>query len=194
LSETKLLVQVNKSARAGKQVSVDDSVQFLQRFGTELQQIVQGRDGNIQVTHTGVSCPATSEGDWIPPASGELKINVDGAFNPTSEEASIGVIIRDQMGNPKLTAWRLLSHCRNAEEAEAQTCLEGVCLASRWPNKNVWMESDCVTIVDKVNSGSLDRSSISGLISDIKQEGPDRTSFKLSKICRSLNLIAHELA
>ena len=38
----------------------------------------------------------------------------------------MGVVIRDWKGSLKLTAWRILSHCRDAEEDEAVACLEGV--------------------------------------------------------------------
>ena len=49
-----------------------------------------------------------------------------GAFNPTSGEAAVGVIVRYHFCNPYLMAWKVLFHCRNAEEAEVQACIEGV--------------------------------------------------------------------
>jgi hypothetical protein len=36
---------------------------------------------------------------WLPPAEGEIKINVDAAFQPSSGEAFIGVVARDHHGN-----------------------------------------------------------------------------------------------
>jgi hypothetical protein len=38
----------------------------------------------------------------------------------------------DNDGNPQVMAWRLISNCRDAEEAEALACLEGVKLLHHW--------------------------------------------------------------
>ena len=80
----------------------------------------------------------------------EIKVNVDGAFNPRTGAAAVGVIARDHEGNPHIMAWRMLFHCRDAEEAEALACLEGIKLAERWPMSiKVTVETDCASIVEK---------------------------------------------
>jgi len=56
-----------------------------------------------------------------------------GPFYRIQEPAAVGVVIRDHEGLVKLTAWRLLSHCWDAEEAEAVACREGIALSARWP-------------------------------------------------------------
>lgn len=53
-----------------------------------------------------------------PPPQDTLKINVDAAFNHLNGEAALGVVIRDWEGNLKLTGWRAILNCRDAEEAE----------------------------------------------------------------------------
>ncbi|KAF8667264.1 hypothetical protein HU200_052933 [Digitaria exilis] len=53
-----------------------------------------------------------------------------------SGEAAIGVMIRDDEGQPLLMACRKLYHCRDAEEAEAPACLEGVRMGARWQDKD----------------------------------------------------------
>ncbi|GJN01752.1 hypothetical protein PR202_ga19043 [Eleusine coracana subsp. coracana] len=107
---------------------------------------------------------------WVPPAVGVLKINVDGAFDHESGAAGVGVIIRDDQGQPLLTANRVLLHCRNAEEAEAAACLEGVRQAERWPDCPLILESDCATAIEKIKQDGRDRSPISFLIHDFKVE------------------------
>lgn len=52
----------------------------------------------------------------------------------------------------KLTAWHILSHCKDAEEAEAEACLEGIHLAMRWPEIPMVLESDCRTVVAKFHT------------------------------------------
>lgn len=89
---------------------------------------------------------------------GELKANVDGAFNPKMGEAGLGVIIRDHEGKPLLMAWRVIWFCRSAEEAEATACLDGVRLGERWPEKRLILETDSATVVAKLKSDQPDRS------------------------------------
>ena len=69
---------------------------------------------------------------WSPLPPGSLKINVDGVFIPSSGAAAVGVVIREHAGQAKLASWRVLSYCRDAEEAEAAACREGTTLAARW--------------------------------------------------------------
>ena len=42
----------------------------------------------------------------------------------------------------KLTAWRLLLHCRDPEEAEAAACREGIAMAARWHDLPMVLETD----------------------------------------------------
>jgi hypothetical protein len=72
-----------------------------------------------------------------PPARNVIKINVDGAFNPSTGAVAIGVIARNHEGNPHVMVWRLLFHCRDAEEVEALAAWEGLCFAGRcFPSGN----------------------------------------------------------
>ena len=57
-------------------------------------------------------------------------VNLDGALNPSSGEAGIGVIIRDDQGGVLLSSWQYIRQEGNAEEVEASACREGLALAS----------------------------------------------------------------
>ncbi|GJN09463.1 hypothetical protein PR202_ga27471 [Eleusine coracana subsp. coracana] len=98
------------------------------------------------------------EREWSPQEEGKLKINMDGSFILETREAALGVIIRDQEGQPLLTARRQLFHYKSAEEAEALACLDGVRLAGRWPGCDVILESDCASLVSKLQSVEVDKS------------------------------------
>jgi ribonuclease HI len=89
---------------------------------------------------------------------GMMKINVDGAFIPSSGIAVAGVVIRDHLGQTKLASWRLLRHCRDAEEAEAIACYEGIVLAAQWPHVPLMLETDCAVVAAKLKSNGQDRS------------------------------------
>jgi hypothetical protein len=55
------------------------------------------------------------------------------------------------------------------------SCLEGVRLAERWlADVQVLIETDCATVVEKVNNPATDRSIIAPIISDIKIEASRR--------------------
>jgi hypothetical protein len=103
------------------------------RFGCtikkDLQRSVTPSVGNIQ-KQKGVKERIW----WRLPLQVTFKIHVDAAFNPLSGDAAVGVVTRDCEEILKLTAWRTISHCRDAEEAEARACLEGANMALRRPD------------------------------------------------------------
>jgi ribonuclease HI len=94
---------------------------------------------------------------WSPSLPGSLKINVDGAFIPSSGVAAVGVVIRDHVGQEKLASWRVLSYCRDAEEAEAAACREGITLAARWSETHMVLETDCVVVAANLKNTDQDR-------------------------------------
>jgi ribonuclease HI len=179
----------NKITRAGEGLSIDDSVAFLQRMMVQWQAAQEaktegGRDSSIRQ-------PCSQVKYWTPPASDSIKVNVDGAFNPMSGAAAVGVIARDNAGNPYIMAWRLLFNCRDAEEAEALAVLEGIRFAERWPaNTSIVVESDCSNLVGR----EIDRSVLSGVISDIQTAMSRFNSCLLQKVGREQNKAAHNLA
>ncbi|TVU23147.1 hypothetical protein EJB05_30258, partial [Eragrostis curvula] len=143
------------------------------------------RMGKQQATSAGSSAEKrriTTDKRWVPPDIGKLKITVDGAFDESLGTAGAGVVIRDDKGNPMLLAWSKLFHCRDAEEAEAAACLDGVRLAARWPDNSMILESDCATVVAKINDKGGDRSMIASLISDIKEDGRQLRDLVIRKI------------
>jgi ribonuclease HI len=128
---------------------------------------------------------------WRLPLQGTFKINVDAAFNPISGEAAVGVVIRDWEGSLKLMAWRTISHCRDAEEAEARACLEGANMALRWPDIPMTLESDCQTVVSKLHAAGRDRSILWQFIDETRAVGSQLCKLEIIKISREQNNLAH---
>jgi hypothetical protein len=104
---------------------------------------------------------------WLPPYGQVLKVNVDGAFIKESGKAAVGAVIRDEKGLPLLMTWRTLLHCCDAEEAEAEACLEGCRMASCWPDRSFVLESECSTLIGKIHAGGVDRSTVAPIIKNI---------------------------
>ena len=82
----------NSVLHAGQKVSVEGSIVFLTRY---MDSLLQCRQGSSQHDTKGKQCALVgnrhpSEADrqvqkrWSPPPPGSLKINVDGAFIPSS--------------------------------------------------------------------------------------------------------------
>ncbi|GJN29041.1 hypothetical protein PR202_gb17231 [Eleusine coracana subsp. coracana] len=62
------------------------------------------------------------------------------------------------MGTPLLTAWRILFYCGSAEEAEIIACLEGIKMASWWPECDFILEMDYEAAMHKMAHKGEDRS------------------------------------
>jgi ribonuclease HI len=127
-------------------------------------------------------------------SQGTFKINVDAAFDPVSGDAAVGIVIRDWQGSLKLTSWHTLSHCRDAEEAEALPYLEGVHMALRWPEIPMILESDCQTMVVKFHIKGCDRSALWNVFAEMHDVGRQLCKLEVIKISRDQNNMAHELA
>jgi hypothetical protein len=127
-----------------------------------------------------------------------IKNNVDRAFNLVTSADVVGVIARDNDGNdgqPHIMVWRVVSRCRDAEEAEALALLEGAKIVEHWSaNICVEFESDCANLVQMVADPSMDRSAILAVIIDIKEILARRPLSLVWKIWREQNRITHNLA
>jgi hypothetical protein len=63
---------------------------------------------------------------WVKPREGNLKINVNAAFNHGTGDAAVGIIARNHMGRVAMAASLAIGKCRDVEEAEACTIREGL--------------------------------------------------------------------
>lgn len=126
-----------------------------------IRQQLPEAEGKCKLTNT-ASPGLCKKYRWMPPPTGNLKLNVDGAFDERTGAAGIGMIIRDHLSQPLLMAWRKLLYCSGAEEAEAMACLEAIRLAERWQEQTLILESDCLAVVEKINAQEPDRPNRAG--------------------------------
>lgn len=104
------------------------------------------------------------------------------------------MVIRDDEGQPLLMAGRKLHHCKDAEEAEALACLEGVRMGARWPSKKMILESDNASVIMMLRENSTNRSARAPVLLDVAKEKAYLMSLDFVKIGREQNNLAHELA
>jgi len=84
-------------------------------------------------------------------------------------------------------------HCRDAEEAKARACLEGVHLANRWPDIPMILESDCQSVVTQLQAKIHDCSVLWQVIEEARDVGGQLRRMDTVKISRDQNKLAHEL-
>jgi hypothetical protein len=154
---------------------MDASVEYLKRLGQEVQEAIGATGAGCRARGHCEPSRRSAQGSldccWHPPSRASVKINVDGAFNLNIGEATVVIIVRDLEGNPGVIACKMLHHCRDAEEAEGIACLEGLKYADRWPHHiQAILESDCANIVVKIQSCEKGCSSLSAVITDIKED------------------------
>jgi ribonuclease HI len=121
-------------------------------------------------------------------------MNVDGSFVESTGEAGVGIVIRNSTGEVQLTAWPVLFRCASAEEAEAQTCAEGIRIAGQWCPGPMIIESDCSTMLKALEADTLDRSELRFIILEAKEYMQMLVEWKCHKVKRVCNKVAHELA
>ena len=84
--------------------------------------------------------------DWVPPHSGQCKINVDGALFPTKKLAGNGVVIRDQQGKLLVALCRKIRAQMGALEVEAKAYKAGVLLARHLGLRNGVLEENSLIV------------------------------------------------
>jgi hypothetical protein len=106
------------------------------------------------------------------------------------------IIIRDFKRHVILSAWKYLSQCSSAEEAELLACREGLLLllAHHWCHGPLILESDCSNCIVGLADDNINRSVHANLVEDINNIITMLGNVRLVKINRKQNMAAHELA
>ncbi|KAF7831683.1 reverse transcriptase [Senna tora] len=91
---------------------------------------------------------------WVKPEGACVKINTDGSFCEASGAASIGVVCRDSSGR-----W-CGGFCGDVQApsafaSEALAAKQGLVLAKELGFKSIWLESDCLNLVNSVKHDSF---------------------------------------
>ena len=113
---------------------------------------------------------------WTKPPQGWTKLNVDAAYDRSSGEANIGIVIRDYSGKVLLSAWKHDIRCASVEDTETV------------------IESDCHSVVKSWLFDDENRASFSNIVKEIKSAMSAMPEVKVCKIGRECNKVSHELA
>ncbi|TVU24928.1 hypothetical protein EJB05_27394, partial [Eragrostis curvula] len=181
----------NEIVHNSKMCPIAGSVGFLKNYEAlvlSTRQSSEDRKGKGLGAPPGVQKQMSSRQSvrWVPPPSGWIKINVDGAFSAESGKAGVGVVL--------LTAWRVIFHASSAEKVEALACKEGVRLAGEWERRPAVLESDCATLIAALQNKKDSHSSLSFVLSEIIEACSSLPDVKIQAVWREQNCVADELA
>lgn len=131
---------------------------------------------------------------WSKPEGGWAKLNWDANFWEEENRGGWGAILRNDYGKVLLTAWGKVDNCNTAKMAETSACLQSVkAILPNFPGR-IHLENDCFSLISELKGEGSSKSEISGTVTDIICLLNSMQEFKVSKINRSGNIVAHHLA
>uniref|UniRef100_A0A8I6Z480 RNase H type-1 domain-containing protein n=1 Tax=Hordeum vulgare subsp. vulgare TaxID=112509 RepID=A0A8I6Z480_HORVV len=135
--------------------------------------------------------PTTS---WVPPPVGRVMINVDAALFSHDRSMGAGVVMRDHSGSCITCYGTGVPNVILPELAEAIAIQRGLLFSLGEGFQKVILGSDCLTVIQRINSLSQDRSLCGPVIQDIKQLRGSFMSCSIFHVRREQNVAAHLLA
>ena len=125
----------------------------------------------------------------FPPAETEFKANFDGAWFNESEEAGIGVVVRNSAGQVLVALAEKIKKPHNVDYLEMMAARREVIFAQEIGLQQCQFEGDSETIIKALKAGDMFSSSFGHLVIV-----NSFSSFSLSHIVRQGNAMAHALA
>ncbi|KAE8807795.1 retrotransposon unclassified [Hordeum vulgare] len=159
------------------------------------QMVVQSIPHVVKQT---VPSPKGTLGDttWENPPAVWAKLNVDGSYVHGENPGGVGMVLRDNMGAIIFSSCRFyLSSCSPMEVVgNSSLTREGTSLAVQRTEKPFIIELDCKAVVDALMGSSVNRSSLTSWVEEMKRavHGIRRHSF--ADVRRSANSVAPCLA
>jgi ribonuclease HI len=131
---------------------------------------------------------------WSLPPKGSVFINVDAALFKNPERMGAGVVIRNHKGHCLAARSEVLLAVATPELAEAVAVRRALALAREENLEDIKLASDCLSVVQRINTTSMDRSYLGVVIQDIKKTAALFKACSFVHVPRSLNESAHVLA
>lgn len=181
------------------------SKRFLLSYVRSLLDLSQHPDGSLlKGKHVASSSPQTNgmvkpvnvqaSAPWIKPQPGWMKLNIHGSFDASLNQGGIGVIPRNSTGSVIFSACGFIDRCNCALEAELLALKEGIILALQWTLLPICIETDCLEVMNLVQSASSVRSELAHLIRDIGVLISGNREVQIKKVLRCQNTFSHFLA
>jgi ribonuclease HI len=138
------------------------------------------------------TCQSVSR--WSPPPEGTVHINVDAARFSSSRRMGIGAVIRNHKRECSIAWSELIQEVTAPDVAEALALRHAMSLAGEEGFDKLVIESDCLSLVQRVKSLEIDRSHVGVVVQDIKALVSGFSSVFFNHVYRHCNVAAHTLA
>uniref|UniRef100_A0ACD5YKV4 Uncharacterized protein n=1 Tax=Avena sativa TaxID=4498 RepID=A0ACD5YKV4_AVESA len=139
-------------------------------------------------------CESTPTLKWTPPPRGTVLVNCDAAISQAAGGVSAGVVLRDHSGTCLVACCQFYEGLLPPELAEAVALRRAVELARDEGKDRVIFASDCLSLVQRLNSPCFDRSDVGLVTNSIKFLVRGFASVSFCHVNRVLNEAAHILA
>lgn len=136
--------------------------------------------------------PLNSAG-WDKPDVNCLKLNCDGAFDHSSSDVAVGVVVRDSFGN-LVDGFCGSVLAFSAFMAESLALSKAISLAKGLVLEFALFESDCFGLVQWVNNGALGPWECTHLVDEVSAVLQSKPHWKLQFVRRCANLATDKVA
>ena len=140
------------------------------------------------------SSPAQSIPKWVPPPSGWVKANFDGAIFQDRDAAGLGIIIRNDYGLVMAALTQIIPLPTSVETVEVLAARRAVIFAFELGFDQVILEGDSAIAIQALNSDDFSAAPFGHIISDVKSFSPCIRSLIFCHTLRLGNKVAHRLA
>ncbi|CAL5418883.1 unnamed protein product [Camellia sinensis] len=131
---------------------------------------------------------------WSPSAGGFVKVNFDGATFKTQQLCGVGVLIRDQRGEPVAALSEQIPTWMEADCIEAIAAVKALEFAIELGLTNIHLEGDSLTVVKAIREESNLCASFGHFLQCTISYTKQFSYFCVSHVRRNDNLMAHHLA
>jgi hypothetical protein len=131
---------------------------------------------------------------WTKPAQGVIKINWDASVATDRNTMGMGIMARDHEGKFLAGMCDSQRYILDPATAEALAAWKMVrfCLSMGWDS--VWLEGDCLEVVQAMNSSEAAWGRYGPLINESKQLLEQFQNWTVGRVPRTCNVVAHKLA
>ena len=130
----------------------------------------------------------------VPPPTGWLKVNFDGAIFKEKCLAGIGCIIRNDKGLVMAAFTQVIPLPTSVEMVEFLAARSAIGFAQELSLDQIILEGDSETCINALSKGGWESSSFGHIINDINFFASAIRSLSFSHTCRLGNKVAHRLA
>ena len=131
---------------------------------------------------------------WCPPADDVWKINFDGAMFGESDEAGIGVVIRDCRGEVKAALFEKIKKPPIVDVLELMAAKRAMTFSFETKTSRVLLEGDFALVIKAIQLDGWEFAQGGHLIHDISTLKNSFQSISFSHVVRQGNAVAHALA